>query len=150
MAQLIPRVFVASGGDSPFKEPEEYGYSEDPIAAQAMLTTYRAGMDIGDLGDAARANPVSEGVGLLMEGVVGLATVGIGAGMQIDQANKARRHEANMVKAQQELAEEEAKLAALQGDGGGNDLLPWVIGGVVVLGTVGGGFYLYTRKGTKK
>ncbi len=189
MAQLIPSVFVTSGEDSPFKEPEEYGYSDDPIAAQTMLTTYRPGMDVGapDLGffglfkkggEAAAktaggaaaktaggaagtagqaagtagqaAGGIGKGWGMAIEAGIGLATMAIGTGFAVGQANKQRVHEEKMLEGEQKLIDQQAELAALQAGQGGGSWLPWIIGGVVVLGAVGGGAYLYTRNDGKK
>lgn len=191
MAQLIPSVFVTSGEDSPFKEPEEYGYSDDPIAAQTMLTTYRPGMDVGapDLGffglfkkggEAAAtatvgaaaetaggaagtgaaaaggaaagqaAGGIGSGWGMAIDGAVALTTAAIGTGFAVGQANKQRVHEEKMLEGEQKLIDQQAELAALQAGQGGGSWLPWIIGGVVVLGAVGGGAYWHTRNDGKK
>lgn len=160
MAQLLPRAFDPSGLDG---EPvEEYGYNDDPIAAQTMLTTYRAGMDVGDLGNygifdklfkggaktaetASGAATSGGGAGIAVDAVVGLTTAAIGAGAALAQGKKQRDHEAAMMQAEADLIAQQQQLAAMQGEGGTSPWV-WLLGGTVVLGMVGGGIYLATRK----
>lgn len=159
MAQLLPRTFAPSGHDEPV---EEYGYNDDPVAAQTMLTIYRRGTDIGDVesygifdklfkGGAKAGETAAEGaakggagVGIAVDAVVGLTTAAIGAGAGLAQAKKQREHEAAMMEAEAGLLAQQQELAAMQQ--GGTSPWVWLLGGTVVLGMVGGGIYLATRK----
>jgi hypothetical protein len=142
---------------------EEYGYNDEPIAAQTMLTTYRRGMDIGDVesygifdklfkGGAKAGTTAAEGatksgggVGIAVDAVVGLTTAAIGVGAGLAQGKKQREHEAAMMQAEADLIAQQQELAAMQA-GGGTSPWVWVVGGTIALGVVGGGVWFFTRK----
>lgn len=131
-----------------------YGYDDEAYAAQMMLATYRAGMDVGDAYGDGDSSAV---IGAAIEGVVGLATAGIAIGHQAKQAKSQRQHEAAMAKQQARLYELQAQAAAAQAavpqvsglSGGDNTLLFVGLGLVGLLVVVGGGGY-YVWQSQKK
>jgi hypothetical protein len=151
MAQLVPSLFISSGLDAPEADPEDYGYENDAYAAQTMFHAYREGTDVGsaDLGGAEDAAKLdANGV---IDAAAGFAASAIGIGFSVGQANKGRRHESLMADKQMELMEQQMQLAALQGSPEEEgSVLPWVIGGTLVVAVLGGGGFWYWKSQQSK
>jgi hypothetical protein len=157
MAQLVPSSFVSSGLDAPEADPEDYGYENEPYAAQTMFHAYRSGMDVGsaDLGgaeDVIDGAPKLDANGVI-DAAAGLATGLIGIGFSVGQANKGRQHESLMADKNMDLMEQQLQLAALQSSPEEEEegsVLPWVIGGTLAVAVLGGGGFLYWKSQQNK